>query len=249
MTAAIIFYDIASKLTDTALSPNTWKTRLVLNYKGLPYKTEWVELPDIEAKCKELGVGPTDIMSDKPLYTLPAIYDPNTQTAIADSYHIARYLDKTYPNTPRVIPEGTEVFQIFPLFPHVMGSNLAFWSFTVPATYAVLNPQSLEYFRRTREAMFGKEIEDMELKGAEAEAAWKQLKDGYDAMDKMWQLSKGPHMMGETLSYMDLVIASWSFWLRAIFGKDSEKWKDITSWNGGRWGMLFESLTQYESLN
>lgn len=28
--------------------------RLILNYKGIDYKTEWVEFPDIEPKMKSL---------------------------------------------------------------------------------------------------------------------------------------------------------------------------------------------------
>lgn len=42
------------------------------------------------------------------MYTLPAIYDPSTGTGVADSFEIARYLDKQYPTTPTVIPAGTE---------------------------------------------------------------------------------------------------------------------------------------------
>ncbi|KAF8625628.1 hypothetical protein AX17_006813 [Amanita inopinata Kibby_2008] len=244
----IVFYDLASNLKGTALSPNTWKIRFVLNYKGLPYKTEWVELPDIEPKCKEIGVGPTGHRNDAPLYTVPAIYDPNTETAVVDSYDIARYLDKTYPNTPRIIPEGTEVFQSFPLFFHALGPDKTIWNFAVPATYATLNPVSQEYFRRTREERFGKKIEELEPKGAEAEAAWAVLKEGYDNLDKMWQLSEGPYVMGKTLSFMDIVVISWSLWLRNVFGKDSQRWKDIASWNDGRWGRLVESLAKYEVL-
>jgi hypothetical protein len=28
--------------------------RLILNYKGIDYKTEWVEFPDVEPKMKSL---------------------------------------------------------------------------------------------------------------------------------------------------------------------------------------------------
>ncbi|TBU44584.1 hypothetical protein BD309DRAFT_1009116 [Dichomitus squalens] len=45
---------------------------------------------------------------DAPRYTLPAIFDSFTDTPIAKSITITRYLDAQYPHTPRVIPEGTE---------------------------------------------------------------------------------------------------------------------------------------------
>ncbi|KAF8625943.1 hypothetical protein AX17_006669 [Amanita inopinata Kibby_2008] len=250
----LVFYDLASNLKTTALSPNAWKARYVLNYKTLPYKTEWVEFPDIESKCKEIGVGPTVTRRNgTPLYTIPAIYDPNTKAAISDSYQITRYLDKTYPQTPSIIPKGTEVFQSFPLFFHALGPNTTLWNFAVPATYAALNPTSQEFFRRTREEWYKKKIEDMEPKGAaEAEAAWNVLKQGYNKLDRAWQLSEGlagPYVMGNTLSFTDITVVSWTLWLRNIFGKDSQRWKDITDWNDGRWGRLVESLAKYEVIN
>ena len=85
--------------------------RLTLNYKGLPFKTVWVEYPDIARVSKEVGFKPSGTWPDgSPMYTLLAIFDPNTSTALADSDAITRYLDATYPDTPRVIPEGTEAF-------------------------------------------------------------------------------------------------------------------------------------------
>ncbi|KAG8687799.1 hypothetical protein FRC08_011757, partial [Ceratobasidium sp. 394] len=59
----IVFYDLVGK-DGISWSPNTYKTRLTLNYKGLPYRVEMVSFPDIQAKYKELGVTSTP-------YTLP----------------------------------------------------------------------------------------------------------------------------------------------------------------------------------
>ncbi|KAG9074298.1 hypothetical protein FS749_014156, partial [Ceratobasidium sp. UAMH 11750] len=59
----IIFYDLVGK-DGISWSPNTYKTRLTLNYKGLPYRVEMISFPDIQAKYKELGVTSTP-------YTLP----------------------------------------------------------------------------------------------------------------------------------------------------------------------------------
>ncbi|KAF8625627.1 hypothetical protein AX17_006812 [Amanita inopinata Kibby_2008] len=246
--STIVFYDIPCK-PGISWSPNTLKVRFVLNYKGLDYKTEWVEYPDIQAKCKGLGIGPTEYNQDgSPYYSLPAIYDPTTKTAIADSYHIVRYLDKTYPDSPRVMPEGTEALQYFPLFSHAMGPNTPLWSFALPTTHGILNPRSQEYFRRTREAMLGKKLEDVAPRGEQADTAWKRIKSGYEKLDEFLQLSGGPYMMGQTISYLDISIVSWTLWLRCIFGEDSEKWRDIVSWNGGRWGRMIESFAKYETL-
>ena len=69
--------------------------RYVLNIKRIPYKTVWVEYPDIKPLCLKIGASPAESLPDgSPLYTLPVIYDPNTQTPVSDSAAIARYLDK-----------------------------------------------------------------------------------------------------------------------------------------------------------
>jgi len=79
-----------------------------LNLKGIPYKTEWVEYPDIEPICKKLGIAPTYKNADgSDRYTIPAIHDPSTGVYISDSVLIAEYLDKTYPYTPQVFPHHT----------------------------------------------------------------------------------------------------------------------------------------------
>jgi hypothetical protein len=68
MSSQTILYDLPSK-QGTAWSLNPWKSkhslnpsravlteaaRLILNFKGIDYKTEWVEFPDIEPKMKSL---------------------------------------------------------------------------------------------------------------------------------------------------------------------------------------------------
>jgi glutathione S-transferase len=83
---------------------------LNLNYKRIPYKTVWVEYPYIKPLYLELKQEPTTIANGKPEYTLPAIHDPNTGTFVSDSFRIAQYLDKTYPDRP-LIPEGTAGLQ------------------------------------------------------------------------------------------------------------------------------------------
>lgn len=74
---------------------------LSLQLKGIPFKTEWVEYPDIEPLCKRIGALPTSKKTDgRDHYTLPTIFDPSTGRAISDSLPIALYLDQTYPDSP-----------------------------------------------------------------------------------------------------------------------------------------------------
>ncbi|KAK5273614.1 hypothetical protein LTR96_000214 [Exophiala xenobiotica] len=52
MSDEVILYDLPSK-QGTSWSLNPWKTRLVLNYKSIPYKTEWTEYPDLKPKFEK----------------------------------------------------------------------------------------------------------------------------------------------------------------------------------------------------
>ncbi|TBU52346.1 hypothetical protein BD310DRAFT_998700 [Dichomitus squalens] len=64
--------------------PNTWKNRFSLDIKGIPYKTVWVESPDIEPLCKKIGATAAEERRDgTPLYTLPFIHDPNTGAIVS----------------------------------------------------------------------------------------------------------------------------------------------------------------------
>lgn len=52
-TPDIVLYDLACS-KDVCFSPAVWRVRLTLNYKQIPYRTVFVEFPDIQEKLKEL---------------------------------------------------------------------------------------------------------------------------------------------------------------------------------------------------
>lgn len=58
----IILYDLACT-KNVCFSPVVWKVRLMLNYKKVPYKTVFLEFPDIEPTLKELQVISTSTCS------------------------------------------------------------------------------------------------------------------------------------------------------------------------------------------
>src|SRR6266446_9283461 len=72
-----------------------------------------LEFPDIESLFKKMGIPPTSKEEDgSDRYTVPAIHDPSTGASIADSVLIAEYLEKTYPDTPKVFPNNTPALQV-----------------------------------------------------------------------------------------------------------------------------------------
>ncbi|KAG5642389.1 hypothetical protein DXG03_002847 [Asterophora parasitica] len=248
MSNVITFYDIPSKVPGVAWSPNTWKGRYALNFKGLPYKTVWVEYPDIEEVSKKIGAPPTGTKPDgSPFYTLPAIFDPSTNTAVSESIRIAEYLDKTYPDAPKLLPGGTHALQHAAINAYLPTGGPAL-QFAMPATHRILNAGSEHYFRINREPLFGKTLEDLTPTGPERDVEWAKVKAGFNVVDEWLQAGEGPYFLGKTPSFIDFVVGARLFWFRAIFGEDSAEYKDILSWNEGRWAVYTEGLKQYETV-
>lgn len=49
----IVLYDLACT-KNVCFSPVVWRIRMMLNFKQIPYKTIFLEMPDIEPTLKEL---------------------------------------------------------------------------------------------------------------------------------------------------------------------------------------------------
>jgi len=220
-----------------------------LNYKGLPFKTVWVEYPDIESTLKAAGI--VSNTRKKPdgssTWTVPAIYDPKTKTGITESFAIAEYLDKTYPDTPLLIPPGTRTLQKawVPTFWQKLTADA---QFLLPKTTWELNPPSEEYYREKNVNWSNVTMEEMFPVGEKKKTEWKKLEEEYGEIDKWFhsQNYAGPFVMGQQISFADFALAGVIIWWRVVFGRESEEWKDLSSWHQGRWGRLVSSLECYE---
>lgn len=56
LSEPVIFYDLVSHPGSALWSPNTWKTRLSLLHKGVPFVTREVTFTQLRAKAKDWGV-------------------------------------------------------------------------------------------------------------------------------------------------------------------------------------------------
>jgi glutathione S-transferase len=177
------------------------------------------------------------------MYTLPAIVDDSTGAALAESFIIAEYLDKTYPDKPLLFPSGTKTLQT--AFIEAVEANISpLFQFALPKTCeTLLNPSSEEYFRRTRKEMFGKAVDELVPQGENAKAEWKKLEEGFGKIAG-W-LKEDQFVMGNTVSFADFAIFGLLEWYKLSVGEDSQQWKDIASWHGGRWGKLVTTLEAY----
>lgn len=222
--------------------------RIELNYRGILYKTEYIEYPDIEATYKKIGALPNSKKPDgTDLYTLPVIHDSETNKVVSDSYLISEYLEQTYPDTPRLFPNPVVSSQTLStkaatvLFEQLclqkFGAHIA--PILLPATYSVLHPRSEAYFRRTRETHYGFKIDELPPTGSQKRADdWKKARDGLDQIASILDKSGGDFFLGDVFSRADVILIAFLLWVQVH--ADKEEWEAIANANGGRWGRLME---------
>jgi glutathione S-transferase len=195
--------------------------------KRIPYKTIWLEYPDIKKTLSEAGIAHTDMGNDGgPRFTCPAIIDPQpgslgitgegdndgSVVAMADSFLIADYLDKKYPE-PSLFPHGSRALQ---------HSFLQYWGkklislnsierLNVALAHNQLTPRSQEYFRRTRERRFGMKLEEVLPPGPQRDKEIEEVRQAFDEFDKLLSDTRSSAkdaqlvMKGQTI-YADVVI-------------------------------------------
>lgn len=217
-----------------------------LNVKGIPHTTEWIECPDIAPLSQKLGYPPTETRDGSPLYTIPFIYDPNTQQRIADSKAIVKYLDKAYPDTPQLFPKGLDALQ--QVFLDAIGAgkteiDLALYMTVVYANSKILAPQSAEYWVRTRSARFGKPLEQLAT-----EENWKVLEAGLGKV-KGWLESnedgEARFFMGDRIIFADLQLVALLKWIKTV---DAEAWARIGTLHDSKWAGILQQFAQYETI-
>lgn len=183
------------------------------------------------------------------MYTVPSILDNGTP--VADSYAIAEYLDNMYPDTPKIIPSGTEALQA--AFCSYLDKVIdPIWSFLLPALPSILNPgATFDYFHRTRLELFrGKQAQDFAPKGEEARIeAWERVEAAFDLLDGWLNESSGPYFMGETVTFADFAFLGYLYMFRDVLGETSAEWKIILQLNNGRWAAYVKSSEQYSDTD
>ncbi|RFU32969.1 hypothetical protein B7463_g3373, partial [Scytalidium lignicola] len=201
----IVLYDLACT-KNVCFSPIVWRIRLMLNYKHIPYKTIFLEFPDIEPTLKGLGLVPGESASgNKNKYTVPAIHHVPTNTYMMDSVPISQFLESTYPDPP--VPLTSELgLEIETKARAVVGR--VFRTSVMPREINILSPRSQEYFRRTCEALLGHRLEDL-LDLEKEDQAWNAIGDGIRTVGELMLTHKadGPFVLGARPSYTDFFIA------------------------------------------
>ncbi|KAF9553231.1 hypothetical protein CPC08DRAFT_754347 [Agrocybe pediades] len=243
-------YSAESPDTVTTWSPFAWKARLCLNFKGIPYRTEWVEFADIQSHFKKLGIQPTRKVGEEDLYTVPAIFNTATGEYVSDTWRIAEYLEKQHPDTPTLFPNDTKGLQAAFTAAHIQ-TVPTLVPYMVSQTPARLSQRSAEYFIKSRETEFKlKKFEEFMPTGEKVDQDWKKIEESFEMLDKWFRETdeKGPFMLGNKISWADVNMVSFLKWMKFVLGEGSKEWGWIKSWNGGRWGNLLKEFDQYSTI-
>ncbi|MBN8988256.1 MAG: glutathione S-transferase family protein [Rhizobiales bacterium] len=186
--------------TDPArpFSPFCWRTRMALAHKGLSAQTiPW-------CFTEKDAIAPHG--SEK----VPVLLDGDT--SIVDSWTIANYLEDSYPDRPSLFGgEGGRA----------MGRMLNWWgdviviggmfSMIVADIPAHLKPVDAAYFRQSREARFGKPLEEVVAGRDKAVEGFRKSLDPLRLT-----LKTQPFLGGERPNYADYIVFGPFQWARVV---------------------------------
>ncbi|CAM1504384.1 Fc.00g019750.m01.CDS01 [Cosmosporella sp. VM-42] len=188
-----VLFDLTSK--STAWSLNPWKTRFLLNFKGLDYTTHWVEYPDIKPTL-EAHVGPNESTGT---WTIPTVKFPDG-SYVMDSRKIVNRIEKEYPE-PSVHLDSPVLAKLEATMPGIMGALRPIYFLAVPRN--ILNEGSLNYWYETRAKTAGMPLDQLEKEkgGQQAWDAAQPVLHEVEALLK--ENTDGPFFLGKTISYAD----------------------------------------------
>ena len=198
MSSNLRLFDLAGAHDDIRFSPNCWRTRLALAHKGLAVETVAWRFTEKEAIAKSgQGKVPVLVADDRWL---------------CESWDIAQYLEDTYPDRPSLFgcPQGRATAR----FVNQWASEVlhpAVARVVVPEVPAALHEKDKEYFRKTREAAFGRTFEAMATERDEALAVLRRTLAPLRST-----LAHQPFVAGATPAYADHAVFGAFQWARVI---------------------------------
>ncbi|WP_276118661.1 glutathione S-transferase family protein [Pararhizobium qamdonense] len=182
-------------------SPHVWKTMLSLAHKGLDYDTRAVgftEIPAIENGATAL---------------VPVLRDGDR--LIRDSFDIALYLEKTYPDKPSLFGgEGGQAMARFIESWSQLTLHPALARIILMDIHDSLAPVDQAFFRTSREHRFGMSLEAVAQTGIEEQKTFAAKLEPLRTT-----LKRQPFIGGETPLFSDYVVFGPLQWARVVSPK------------------------------
>jgi glutathione S-transferase len=266
----LVFYDISSSKQPLSFAPNPSKTRLALGFKNVPFKTTWIDLPDIPNVRKELDCAATRKLDDgSDYYTLPMLRDAASGRVIGDSFDIANYLEDNFVGSGgSLFPEDSTGNGLGYESPHIDkpihapittnqgAKNEAYAKFNlhVDATfsaYVILAAQNMPFKPETMEAtkalfidrMHLKSWDDLSVDGEAREQLKGALKEALKSLADLFMVHKeGPYLEGKRANYADLIVGGWLNYM--LICLRAEERTELRTWHDGVFGRLHDALQE-----
>ncbi len=194
----IKLYDLVGSDASRPFSPHCWKVAQALAHKGLAYES--VPTPFTAVTGVEEGFA----------QIVPVIRDG--EKLVADSFDIALYLENTYPDRPTLFggPGGEASARFVERWSQMVVHPFAGASVLLDI-HDMLDPADQEHFRRTREARFGKSLEDVVAGSASGRDAWRRSLEPLRSM-----LTYQPFIGGQSPLFHDYIVAGALQWVRIV---------------------------------
>lgn len=146
-----------------------------------------------------------------------------------------------------LFPVGTDAFQA--TFASVI------WTSVLPPLLHIvlgrvcllLNTPSAEYFRRTREAAFGKNLEEIG-----GEEYWTAAEKGLGGVKRYLEANgdgKNMLMTGDKITYSDFYVTSIFRWMKMIVSEESNDWERLMAMHDGKWERFITQFSEYEFVD
>ncbi|KAF2871062.1 hypothetical protein BDV95DRAFT_573169 [Massariosphaeria phaeospora] len=260
----LILYDISSPLQPRSYAPNPSKARLALGFKGVPFKTTFVDILDIADLRKGLGCPATrKFDDDSDYYTLPMLRDPSGRV-VGDSFDVASYLEETYPDTGGCLlppnahgldyesPNKDTAF-FAPLSANQESKYTGYAKFNthIDATFSahvVLVAQYMPFNPATAEAAKALFVQrahlnswdDLCIKGETREQIKTAFKEALTSLAQLFMVHDGPYLEGERATYADLIVGGWLNMLSITM--PASEWEEFRTWHSGVFARLHDAL-------
>lgn len=194
----ILLYDLVGSDPARPFSPHCWKVAFALAHKGLDFEsvpTPFTAVPTVEGGMSK---------------TVPVIRDGTT--VVADSFDIALYLDEAYPDRPSLFGgEGGKAMARFVERWSQATVHPFLGAAALMDIHDRLDAPDQDHFRRTREARFGRPIEEVP---ADRDAQLEAFRAKLEPLRSM--LGYQPFIGGEKPLFCDYIVAGAFQWVRVI---------------------------------
>ncbi|MDA4846980.1 glutathione S-transferase family protein [Hoeflea poritis] len=198
----IMLYELAGRDAARPFSPHCWKTVMSLAHKGLEFERSAVPFTGVPEVENRFGK------------TVPVLRDGDK--VISDSFDIALYLEETYPDRPTLFGgEGGVALSRFMEAWSASQIHTTIGGRLLLDIHAMLEPQDQAYFRESREARFGRPLEDVVEAGAE------RIREFGAKLEPLrLMLKRQPFIGGEGPLFADYIVFGAFQWARVCSAEE-----------------------------